>query len=283
LTFKPFSAIISFNIFEGGIFMRKAASHGSIIVKFSAIILAALVMLMFSTNAAANGNSTRITAKALLSHSCDANEWHFVITQIDDHSDVPATIDVTWANGAHEVVPTNKYTGKTAHYTTTSNLNSEVTEAYTYIYNGWTGQFNLSHGPCLTAASPVPNATVNPTVNPTVAPTAVPTAVATATPTVQPTVAPSATASAVPVVGSVSTPSNPSDGRSDGLGCSVRDCSGNVIPTVTGVVAGVSTDATLPSTGANPTGIFLLGIAGLLLGMALVSFANKEEIKFLKK
>jgi LPXTG-motif cell wall-anchored protein len=278
LTFKPFCAIISLNIFEGGIFMRKAASHGSIIVKFSAIILAALVMLMFSTNAAANGNSTRITAKALLSHSCDANEWHFVITQIDNHSDVPATIDVTWANGAHEVVPTNKYTGKTAHYTTTSNLNSEVTEAYTYIYNGWTGQFNLSHGPCVTA-SPTPSATVSPTV----APTAVPTAVATAAPSGQPTVAPSATPSAVPVVGSVSTPSNPTDGRSDGLGCSVRDCSGNVIPTVTGVVAGVSTDATLPSTGTNQTGVLLLGTLGLLLGKALVTFAKKEENKYFNK
>ncbi|MBA2767798.1 MAG: hypothetical protein H0U35_01445, partial [Sporichthyaceae bacterium] len=35
-----------------------------------------------------------------------------------------------------------------AHYATTANLTSTVTSATTDIYAGWSGQFNLSHGPC---------------------------------------------------------------------------------------------------------------------------------------
>lgn len=35
-----------------------------------------------------------------------------------------------------------------AHYTTTSDLDSAVTYATAEIYNGWDGQFNLSHDPC---------------------------------------------------------------------------------------------------------------------------------------
>jgi hypothetical protein len=44
-------------------------------------------------------------------------------------------------------VPLEGVTGGTAHYRTTENLDSTVTEAAATI-EGEFGQFNLSHGPC---------------------------------------------------------------------------------------------------------------------------------------
>ncbi len=95
-----------------------------------------------------DGGTQTITAKALIDHECDASEWHFVITQIEEESLAPATIFVQWGNGNSENVPLDKFTGKTAHYTTYSNLDSPVISAEAEIYGDWGGQFNLSHGPC---------------------------------------------------------------------------------------------------------------------------------------
>jgi len=92
--------------------------------------------------------SKDITAKALTDHGCDNTEWGFVITQIDMQSDAPASIHVTWANGHSEDVSLSAFTGGTAHYTTTDNLDSTVTSATASIYDSWSGEFNLSHGPC---------------------------------------------------------------------------------------------------------------------------------------
>lgn len=57
-----------------------------------------------------------------------------MITQIDVAADAPATIHVTWANGQSEDVPLLTFTGHTAHYTTTSNLDSTVASATAVIY-----------------------------------------------------------------------------------------------------------------------------------------------------
>ncbi len=92
--------------------------------------------------------SKTITAKALYGHECNDKEWHFVITQIDDKDNAPDSIYVEWGNGDSENVPLDKFTGGTAHYTTTSNLDSPVVYAEADIYGDWSGQFNLSHGPC---------------------------------------------------------------------------------------------------------------------------------------
>jgi hypothetical protein len=90
-----------------------------------------------------------ISAKALTDHECNADEWHFVITQIDTAAHAPATITVNFANNNTEQVSLSKVTkGGVAHYSTTSNLDSTVTSATASIYTGWSGQFNLSHGPC---------------------------------------------------------------------------------------------------------------------------------------
>jgi hypothetical protein len=89
-------------------------------------------------------------------YDCDSSEWHFVITQLTE-GDPPDTIRVTWDNGSVEDVPLDRVTGGAAHYSTTSNLDARVTRAAGRIYEGWSGQFNLSHGPCST--EPVPTNT----------------------------------------------------------------------------------------------------------------------------
>jgi hypothetical protein len=97
---------------------------------------------------AGTSSSQTISAKALTDHECNSSEWHFVITQVDDESDAPASIHVVWANGDEADVPLDKFTGGVAHYATTANLDSAVVSATTEIYGTWSGQFNLSHGPC---------------------------------------------------------------------------------------------------------------------------------------
>ncbi len=104
--------------------------------------------------------------KALLGHECNDTEWHFVINQVDAKADAPATIHVMWANGNSADVALAKITGGVAHYVTTDNLDTVVTSATATIYGGWSGQFNLSHGPCgatsTSSAPPSPTSPVPP-------------------------------------------------------------------------------------------------------------------------
>src|SRR5947209_3326917 len=82
-----------------------------------------------STSSAQGNNSSdskTIHAKALNDHECDSSEWGFVITQVHDQGSAPSSIDVTWANGDSETVNLSDFTGHTAHYITTSNLDSRV-------------------------------------------------------------------------------------------------------------------------------------------------------------
>ena len=74
------------------------------------------------------------------------------INQIDASVDAPESITVLWENGVTSEVALSSESGKgkkvTAHYSTQSNLDSQVVDAVADIYEGWTGNFNLSHGPC---------------------------------------------------------------------------------------------------------------------------------------
>lgn len=160
-----------------------------------------LLLLVRSTPAFA----TEISAKALDDHECNSAEWHFVITQIDDESNAPASIHVTWANGASADVALEKFTGGTAHYTTTLNLDSTVTSATANIYAGWSGQFNLSHGPC-EVPTPTPTDTPTNTPTPTDTPTKTPTSTPTDTPTSTPTNTPTETPTNTPTNTPTSTP-----------------------------------------------------------------------------
>ncbi len=128
----------------------------------TAMIFLAVTALTVPVSAAPSQEDTKaISAKALGEHECNDDEWHFVITQIDTETHAPGSIYVVWANGNSETVPLDKYTGKTAHYVTTSNLDSKVVSAMTLIYASWDGQFNLSHGPCGSPPPPPPHAQVS--------------------------------------------------------------------------------------------------------------------------
>lgn len=100
-----------------------------------------------------------IDAKVLGDYECNVYEWHFVITQTSE-SQAPSAITVEFANGEEVVVPLDRVTGKTAHYTTTENLDSSVVSASAGIDEDWSGHFNLSQGPCavtpVTYKAPVP-------------------------------------------------------------------------------------------------------------------------------
>ena len=94
-------------------------------------------------------NSNVVTAKSLQDHECNDQEWHFVITKVGkDGSAAPASIAVRWQSGENLDVRLDRVTGQTAHYLTTEHLDQPVTEATANMPEGWSGQFNLSHGPC---------------------------------------------------------------------------------------------------------------------------------------
>ena len=106
-------------------------------------------------------------------HKCDSSEWHFVINQIDSEGNAPDSIIVESEGGITEVVDRFDFRGGVAHYTTTSNLNQPVADAWTLIYDEWEGEFNLSHGPCLDptntpepTGTPIPTDTPEPTETP---------------------------------------------------------------------------------------------------------------------
>ncbi|HSX44041.1 MAG TPA: hypothetical protein VLE69_01970 [Candidatus Saccharimonadales bacterium] len=124
------------------------------------MILAAAMFIIptiaLASSAGATLTTKTISAKALTDHECDPTEWHWVINQISDESLAPASITANFGNGNSEVVSLEKFTGGVAHYTATSNLDSTVTSTTTSIYTDWSGEFNLSHGPCNTPPPTAP-------------------------------------------------------------------------------------------------------------------------------
>ena len=228
-------------------------------------VIASVALLSSTTTAFAVNTTTGvtttaatgiITAKALTSHGCDTTEWHFVITQTSD-SQAPATITVTWGNGQIAVVALDKVTGGTAHYATTANLPSTVTSATAVIDTTWTGEFNLSHGPCAVAtatpsATPAPTATASPT--PTATATPIPTA--TATPSASPTTAAAAIGTAPSAV----------------LGQQQQ-------PSVVEATAATSA-VNLPSSSTNdsqqPLAPIFLGLVALLVGVSILRLAPRR-------
>lgn len=131
------------------------------VVGFLMVVLGVCVFV--GASALPASAAKEISAKALTDHECNSDEWHFVINQIDMESDAPASIHVTWANGQEADVARGAFTGGVAHYTTTANLDSTVTSATATIYDSWSGQFNLSHGPC---NAPPPSTTTPSTTTP---------------------------------------------------------------------------------------------------------------------
>lgn len=151
---------------------------------FALIIGLVLALLMVSIVQA--NNVIYVNPGSIGSHACDDTEWHFVITQISEPSLAPASIHVVWANGAEDDLSLDRVTGGTAHYSYYGNLNVPVANAWAEIYDGWSGTFNLSHGPCISNPTPT-NTNVPPTSTSTS--TNVPTSTSTSTdvPTSTPT------------------------------------------------------------------------------------------------
>ncbi len=90
-----------------------------------------------------------IQAKALTDHECNADQWHFIINGVDTEAHAPASISVTWDDDSQQTVELDRFTpGGVAMYTTTEHLDATVTAATATIYGTWSGQFNLSDGPC---------------------------------------------------------------------------------------------------------------------------------------
>jgi hypothetical protein len=98
-----------------------------------------------------------VYAKALLDHECNAYEWHFIINQVKDYSSAPKYITVNFSGYGSVSVPLSNFTGKVAHYSTTKYLDAKVLGASASVYGGWSGEFNLSHGPCKTDDNSYPS------------------------------------------------------------------------------------------------------------------------------
>ena len=141
-----------------------------------------------------------VKTSTLCGHEINPDEWHFLINQIDIEENAPVSITVLWENSNQEIVNLGKFTGGVAHYTTYSNLDSQVVDAWTTIYDGWNGEFNLSHGPACPDPTPEPTLTFTPTWTPTYTstPTETPTETATATATNTPTETPTSTSTETP-------------------------------------------------------------------------------------
>jgi hypothetical protein len=211
----------------------------------------------------ANAQTTKtisVNQGSLTNHECNATEWHFVITQIDTEADAPLFIHVTWANGASEDVPLDNFTGGVAHYVTTANLDSTVTSATAVIYDGWSGTFNLSHGPCPTPTTTPPT---TPTTTPPTTPTTTPPTTPSTTPPTTPSTTPPTTPSTATTTPATTTP--------------VTTTSATTTPATTTAAAATSTSPFVPGAGQTgdtpPGGGFplrqiLIGLAIAMLGVA---------------
>ncbi len=219
----------------------------------------AVMAIMFGGVASATTLQT-ISAKALTDHECNSEVWGFVINQIDTQSDAPASIMVTWPD-ATEVVELEAFTGGVAHYLTSDNLTEAVTSASTDIYSGWSGQFNLSHGPCV-ETSPTPTPT--PTVTPTDTPTPTPTVTATPTPTPSVTITPQPTQTPTPSRQATLLPS--------------PTVSPSPKPTDPAKVVPVAKPATLPFTGQPVMGLALAGAGLVGAGSLILMSARRKRI-----
>ena len=131
--------------------MRALAYRRGLGISGMLLLLMALLLALTSTPAAGivdPPGTVHVKTSSLTDHDCDSTEWHFVITQIDEEANAPASITVRFSGGATVVVALEKFIGGVAHYTTTQHLGETVIDATAILYAGWSGEFNLSHGPC---------------------------------------------------------------------------------------------------------------------------------------
>jgi hypothetical protein len=124
-------------------------SRGLTAAGLIAVTAATLLMMawaIFPTPALAN-QQISVNPGSLTNHECNADEWHFLINQIDIAANAPRR---SMSPGRMGTQPTSRLTSSPAVSLitfSTANLDSTVTSATATIYDGWNGLFNLSHGP----------------------------------------------------------------------------------------------------------------------------------------
>ena len=137
--------------------MRKNDKNAVLFFVFLALIVLAIVVFGKDFQQSLVGQAYTSSVKtiyvkqaSLSDHECNDSEWHFVINQIPDECEHPASIHVYWSNGEDAIVPLEKSSGDVAHYTSNLYLSPsiKVTNATADICDDWDGQFVLSHGPC---------------------------------------------------------------------------------------------------------------------------------------
>ena len=123
--------------------------------KVTAVILGVIALLgVFVSLASAEEIFARQatlddTQGACLDAGGTITSWHFIINQIHPSEDAPAFITVEW-NGDTEDFDLDRVTGRVAHYTVTSDDDdhTSIASATAEIYDGWSGNFNLSSVEC---------------------------------------------------------------------------------------------------------------------------------------
>jgi hypothetical protein len=240
--------------------------HGSRLLIAAVLGLAGFILLLVGGGVASGtavaqqpGTQTiSVNSGSLADYECNAHEWHFVITQIDTPADAPATIHVSWANGQQADVPLLKVTGGVGHYTTTLNLDSTVTSATAVIYGGWSGTFNLSHGPCGTTTT----TTAPPSSTSASTTTAPPSSTSASTTTAPPSSTSASTTTAPPSSTSASTTTAPPSSTS-------ASTTTAVVPLTSPFVPGPGQTGDVPTGGGGPVKAITLGSGLALLGSAV--------------
>jgi hypothetical protein len=77
--------------------------------------------------------------------NCQPSGYEFLITQI---ATPPASIRVTWTNGAQQDVPLQSANSNTARYGTTDHAAYTLHAVTANLPQSWTGQFNVNKRPC---------------------------------------------------------------------------------------------------------------------------------------
>ena len=178
-----------------------------------------------------------VSQSSLRDAGCDPqnpNEWQFNITGVLNQT-APATISVTTNLGVL-IVPLTAQNGNVAQYDLVNAGVTSVTDATAVIFDGWSGNFVLSHRPCSL-------------LTPTSTPTNTPTETATSTPTDTPTNTPTNTPTDTPTETATSTPSNtPTETPTNTVTSTPTDTPTNTsTPTVTDTPTNTPTGTLSPS------------------------------------
>jgi hypothetical protein len=138
----------------GHAIVDKIAEEAQLKPLWIAIFAGVLMTLAFGISTA---SAATVSAKqASLNEHQDAcldaggtlTSWHFIINQIRS-GPAPGSISVTWSNGDVQNVPLTSTSGPVAHYNVTSTeTHTLIQSATANIYDGWSGQFNLSSVEC---------------------------------------------------------------------------------------------------------------------------------------